>query len=304
MHDRTRVINLFTHIKGARTGHIIRLRAHHAKKRHGLPDLVDEALKPHSAMHTIRFIELEYVEKDDDAPHYTWGDILTATRMPKISIFTWVDSFTLMSLCYEETIERISTGRQTKFNKVIAKQITDDEKQTIATLHPLLTAVKIQEGDYVVTELIKLLAQNVTSFTKKYSPSEHPRILKYLRTRALRQVVTPSFLTAQAKGKGGGPPKRQKVHKQVQRAWTFLQEPATGLTPPAPYQSKVNNYASKGKGIKQSNDKGKGKSPPKGKGKGKPKGKGKRSFKGKLGDNKEHIHQDYCLNRARSTMVT
>jgi hypothetical protein len=218
-HARQDKSNLFTHIKGARTDHIITLRAHHAKKRHGLPDLVGEALKPHSAMHTIRFIEQEYVEKDDDAPHYTWGDILTATRMPKISISTWVDSFTLMSLRYGETIERISTGRQSKINNVIAKQITDDEKQTIATLQPSFTAIKIQDGDYLVTEFLKLLAQNVTSFTKKHSPLEHPRILRYLRTRALRQVVTPSFLTVQAKGKKGGrPPKRQKVQKQVQHA--------------------------------------------------------------------------------------
>jgi hypothetical protein len=246
-HARQDMSNLFTHIKGARTDHIIALRAHHAKKRQGLPDLQGEELKPHSAMHTIRFIEQEYVDEDDDASHYTWGDILTATRMPKISIFTWVDSFTLMTLRYGETIERISTGKQTKINKVIAKQITDDEKQTIATLQPLFTSIKIQDGDYVVTELIKLLAQNVISFTKKYSPSEHPRILRYLRTRVLRQVVTPSVLTVQAKEKGGGPPKRQKVLR-TQRAWTFVQEPSTGLTPSAPYQPKVTNHTSKGKG--------------------------------------------------------
>ena len=75
---------LFTHIKGARTDHIIALRAHHSKKRdEGLPPLNPDELKPHSAQHTLQFIEDEYVEKDDDASHYTWGDILTATRMPK-----------------------------------------------------------------------------------------------------------------------------------------------------------------------------------------------------------------------------
>ena len=96
----------------------------------------------------------------------------------------------------------------------------------------------------MVTELIKLLAQNVTSFTKKYVPSEHLRIMKYLRTRSSRQVTTPSFLTMQVKGKGKGLAKRQKTlgHTPSQRAWTFLQEPVLGLTPPAPYQ------ASKGKG--------------------------------------------------------
>jgi hypothetical protein len=79
-HARQDSSNLFTHIKGARTDHIIALRAHHSKKRdEGLPPLNPDELKPHSAQHTLQFIEDEYVEKDDDASHYTWGDILTAT---------------------------------------------------------------------------------------------------------------------------------------------------------------------------------------------------------------------------------
>ena len=36
-HAQHDLSNLFTHIKGARTDHIIALRAHHAKKRDGLP---------------------------------------------------------------------------------------------------------------------------------------------------------------------------------------------------------------------------------------------------------------------------
>ncbi len=55
---------LFTHIKGARTDHIIALRAHHSKKcGEGLPPLNPDELKPHSAQHTLQFIEDEYVEK-------------------------------------------------------------------------------------------------------------------------------------------------------------------------------------------------------------------------------------------------
>jgi hypothetical protein len=87
-----------------------------------------------------------------------------------------------MSLRYGETIERISTGRQTKINKVIAKLITDDEKQTIATLHPSFTAIRIQDGDYVVNELIKLL-KGKRSFQGKlsdnkgtYSPGLLPKL--------------------------------------------------------------------------------------------------------------------------------
>ncbi len=121
---------LFTHIKGARTDHIMALRAHHGKKREGLPDLEGEELIPHSAKHTLKSLEDEYVEKDDDAAHYTWGDILTATRAPKTSLFAWVDSFTLLSLRYGETIERISAGRQNKINKVIAKQIRSSQNKS------------------------------------------------------------------------------------------------------------------------------------------------------------------------------
>jgi hypothetical protein len=279
-HDRS---NLFTHIKGARTDHILALRAHHGKKRDGLPDLEGEELVPHSAKHTLQFLEDEYVEKDDDAAHYTWGDILTATRAPKTSLFTWVDSFTLLTLRYGETIDRISAGRQTKVNKVIAKQITDDEKLTIATLKPELSSLKILSGTYVFAELVKLLAQNVTSFTKRYTPLEHPRIMKYLRTRASRQVVTPTYNTAAPKGKGGkGSVKRLKVAGQ--RGWTLLQETLTGPIAPAPDQprGKGKGKPHDGKG-KTYESKGKGKSFSKGKGKGKMKGsKGKRNPKGKF----------------------
>ncbi len=63
-HPRQDNLYLFKHIKGARTDHIIALRAHHSKKRdEGLPPLNPDELKPHSAQHTLQFIEDEYVEK-------------------------------------------------------------------------------------------------------------------------------------------------------------------------------------------------------------------------------------------------
>ena len=275
-HARQDNSNLFTHIKGARTDHIIALRAHHAKKREGLPPLNPDELRPHSAQHTLQFIEDEYVEKDDDASHYTWGDILTATRMPRTSIFAWVDSFTLLTLRYGETVDEISKRRQGKINRVVAKQITDDEKLIIATLQSAFTAVNIHNGVYPFTELVKLLAQNVTSFTKKYTPQEHPRIMQYLKTRSKRQVILPLFVNPATKG-GHGKAKRLKVDKKPnQRQWTYMQEPATGLVSPAPYQPK-----GKGKGKVKGKSKGKGKTAPKGLGKGKLKGKGKFQPKGK-----------------------
>ena len=122
---------------------------------------------------------------------------------------------------------------------------------------------------------VKLLAQNVTSFTKTYSPHDHPRILKYLKTRSLRQVILPSFTGPVAKG-GQGKAKRQKVPNQ--RMWSYMQEPATSLVSPGPYQPKGKG---KPKGKGQPKGKGKGKPSSKGKAKGKPKGKGKGLAKGK-----------------------
>jgi hypothetical protein len=155
--------------------------------------------------------------------------------------------------------------RRTKINKIIAKQITDDEKLTISTLNSAYTAINIQEGAYEYNELVKLLAQNVTSFTKAYQPAEHPRIHRYLRTRARKHGAVPEFMQSSSKGKKGKQLNKRKPNPaQAQRAWSYLQDnsPSTLVSPP-PYAK----------------DKGKGDS--KGKGKGKPKGKGKQSRKGK-----------------------
>jgi hypothetical protein len=217
-HARKDASHLFTHIKGARTDHIIALRAHHSKKRdESLPDLTEDELKTHSAMHTLRFLEDQYVEKDDDAAHYTWGDILTATRMPKITLFAWVDSFTLLSLRYGETVEKISKVRMNKINRVVARQITDEEKLIIATLQPTFSALNIHNGLYSHPDLVKLLAQNVTSFTKKYSPTDYPRIMRYLSTRSKRRVIMPTFHNPLVKG-GQRPSKRLKVQSTKQRS--------------------------------------------------------------------------------------
>ncbi len=183
--------NLFTHSKGTRTDHILNLRAHHnGKRKTGAEELTVEQLKPYSAAHppqfieenrratqaTLRrspppqFIEEKYVEKDDDAAHYTWNDILNAVHTPKTTLFAWVDSFTLRTLRYSETIEKITGVRLTKINKIIAKQITDDEKLTISTVNSAYSAINIQEGAYEYNELATLLAQNLTGFTKAYQP--------------------------------------------------------------------------------------------------------------------------------------
>jgi hypothetical protein len=73
--------SLFTHIKGARTEHILNLRAHHGKTQGTSANaLTKEQTKLHSAAHNLAFIESEYVEIDDEAEHFTWSDIMTATN--------------------------------------------------------------------------------------------------------------------------------------------------------------------------------------------------------------------------------
>jgi hypothetical protein len=262
--------NLFTHIKGARTEHMLNLRAHHEKTRSKrLPALSGEQLKPHSAEHTINFIEEEYVEQHDDAPHYTWSDILTATRRPRMSLFAWVDSFTLLTLRYGETVKKISKARQTKINRTVSKQITDEEKLTITTLHTPYSAIELNEGHYTFSNLVQLLAQNVSSFPKIYNPGENERIQKYLKTRASRYQHLSNIASQGNKGKGP-PHKRQKVHQTSQRAWTYLGETAAPVfAAPPPYQS----GKSYGKGKSKSKDGYRGKGKGKNKGKGRSKGK-------------------------------
>ncbi len=52
--------NLFTQIKGARTDHIINLRARHDGKRKAYAaEMTKEELRPHSAAHTLHFMEEE-----------------------------------------------------------------------------------------------------------------------------------------------------------------------------------------------------------------------------------------------------
>ena len=278
---------MFTHLKGARTDQIINLRAHHAKARGTLTVLTAEEQKPHSAEHTLRFLEAEYVEKDDDAPHYTWSNILTATRQPKVALYAWVDSFTLLTLRYGETVKKITSTRQIKINKVVSRQITDDEKLVISTINPAFSAVVMNTGKYAFAELVKLLAQNATSFTKRYVPTEHPRISKYLHTRSLKYRHVMESITQAPKGKGKGKPiKKQRIHDG--RAWAYLTEAASpSLVSPSPYLKGKGHRDGKGKdrkGPKGKGNKGKFSSIPKGKGKvkGKTKGiKGKRTPKGK-----------------------
>ena len=213
--------------------------------------------------------------------------VLECPLQPKVSLYAWVDSFTLLTLRYGETVKKVSGTRQIKINKTVSRQITDDEKLVISTINPAFSAVVMNSGKYTFAELVKLLAQNATSFTKRYVPTEHPRISKYLHTRSLKYRHVMESIAQAPKGKGKGKPiKKQKIHDG--RAWAYLTEAASpSLVSPSPYLKGKGHRDGKGKdrkGPKGKGNKGKFSSIPKGKGKvnGKTKGiKGKRTPKGK-----------------------
>ena len=205
-----------------------------------------------------------------------------------MSLYAWVDSFTLLALRYGETVKKITSTRQVKINRTVSKQITDDEKLVISTINPAFSAVVMNSGKYTFADLVKLLAQNATSFTKKYVPTEHPRISKYLHSRSLKYRHLVENIMQGPKGKGKGKPiKRQKVQGGTQRAWVYVTEPAApSLSAPPPFPKGKGYRDGKGKAKMGSKGPGKGKvavvSKDKGKVKGKTKGlKGKRAPKGK-----------------------
>jgi hypothetical protein len=52
-------------------------------------------------------------------------------------------------------------------NKIIAKQITEDDKLIITIINPTFTSVYINNGNFVLGELINLLAQQISNFAAK-----------------------------------------------------------------------------------------------------------------------------------------
>jgi hypothetical protein len=165
-----------------------------------------------------------------------------------VTLYAWVDSFTLLALRYGETVKKITNIRQININRTVSKHITDDEKLIISTINPAYSAIVMDSAQYIFTELIKLLAQNATSFTKRYVPTEHPRISKYLHTRSLKYRHVMEIMTQGSKGKGKGKPiKKQKVQDVTQRACVYVTESvAPGLSAPPPFQKGKNIMTEKG----------------------------------------------------------
>jgi hypothetical protein len=121
--------------------HILRRREWKEGRRSAtLPALTAVEKKHHSTAHTLSFIQAHYVDVDNDAPHTTWDRILKA----KVSIYSWVDSFTVHVLRHTESIaKKLGKNKRIKINKIIAKQITEDEKLIITTINHTYTSAYI-----------------------------------------------------------------------------------------------------------------------------------------------------------------
>jgi hypothetical protein len=82
---------------------------------------------------------------------------MTATRQLRMTIFAWVDSFTILKLRYGETLTTIHAARIIKINNIVSKQITEEKKSSIATLNPNYSAIDINSGNYELTDLLTRL---------------------------------------------------------------------------------------------------------------------------------------------------
>jgi hypothetical protein len=113
-----------------------------------------------------------------------------------------VDSFTVHVLRHSEsTAKSLTKRKKIKINKIVSKQITEDEKLIITTINSTYTSDYINKGDYVLRDLINLLAQHTSNFAaKRYQSNEHPRIIAYLKTRAKSAgIPLPGFMTGNVK---------------------------------------------------------------------------------------------------------
>jgi hypothetical protein len=163
--------------------------------------------------------------------------------------------------CLAALREHLTKKKKIKINKVISKQTTEDEKLIITTINSTYTSDYINKGDYILGDLINLLAQHTSNFAaKRYQPNEHPRIIAYLKTRAKGAgIPLPGFMSVNDRSTTiASSLKRRRIVQSTQRMWTYL----------------TNDVASTSTSVDSSHGKGK----PKGKGKGKGKGK---SLKGK-----------------------
>ena len=295
--------HLFTRIKAEREQHLVRQRVYRAATSGTAVVLTKRQAKAHSALHTLEFIEQNYVRNNENSVHILWTQILLHTREPMMNIYNWVVSFEQplrrLTQCQGSNLDKAQHGR---LRTLIAKQITDAEKLKITTIDTALTADMVDKGMYDLDDLKTLLATHISRFDTVYEPSANSRIMRYLRTRARDfQIEPPAFSKAKhkVKGKGKTAPAQGAIRRhpvpqhqwrtpeqyvQVNNACTNAHCISMNTAHTHSFEdcrNKAPRFAMIGKG--KSNGKGKGKD-VKGRvkgGKGNPKGKGLRQgFKG------------------------
>ena len=295
--------HLFTRIKAEREQHLVRQRVYRAATSGTAVVLTKRQAKAHSALHTLEFIEQNYVRNNENSVHILWTQILLHTREPMMNIYNWVVSFEQplrrLTQCQGSNLDKAQHGR---LRTLIAKQITDAEKLKITTIDTALTADMVDKGMYDLDDLKTLLATHISRFDTVYEPSANSRIMRYLRTRARDfQIEPPAFSKAKHKVKGKGitapahgakrphpAPQRQwrtpEQYVQVNNSCTNAHCISMNTAHTHSFEdcrNKAPRFAMIGKG--KSNGKGKGKD-VKGRvkgGKGNPKGKGlRKGFKG------------------------
>ena len=249
--------------------------------------------KAYSAKDTLSFIELNYVQDNDNTVHIAWTAILLHTRELLQPLYQWQASFDPLLRKYEQAKTKTLTKTETrKLKCLITKQVTDDEKVILAGIDPSFTIEGIDKGTFKLRTFQDKLASNASRFqSKKYTPDA--RILTYLRVRAQDfNVPVPSFMKKRTQEKGKGASQVKRGRSQMQQSRTRTQRVYVG-------ESLVNSTPTMG--MPKGSNKGKGRGSPKGKldnqssqpspnvkgkgygrGKGSFVSKGKGTFKGKL----------------------
>ena len=127
--------------------------------------------KEYSALDTLSFIELNYVQNNENSVHIAWTAILLHTREVLLPLYQWQTSFDPLTRKYEQA--KGTPLNKAEFRKIkclIAKQITDEEKIILAGIDPSFTIDNVDKGAYVLRNFQEKLASNASRFqSKKYT---------------------------------------------------------------------------------------------------------------------------------------
>ncbi len=78
--------HLFTRVKAEHEQHLFRQRAYKAQQS-TTPALPPRQAQAHSALHTLDFIEQNYVRDNENSVHILWTHILLHTREPMVNVY-------------------------------------------------------------------------------------------------------------------------------------------------------------------------------------------------------------------------